>query len=46
MKKNLKSQLDKFKELAKELECDEDEKAFEEKLKKIAKTPEKSDKKV
>jgi hypothetical protein len=31
-----KSQLDKFKEAARQLECDEDEAAFEEKLKKIA----------
>jgi len=33
------SQLDKFKKAARQLECDEDEAAFEEKLKKIA-TPE------
>jgi hypothetical protein len=33
-----KSQLDKFKEAARELECDEDEAAFEDKLKKIART--------
>ncbi len=31
------SQLEKFKEAARELECDEDEAAFEEKLKRIAK---------
>ncbi len=34
-----KSQLDKFKEAAKELLCDEDEKRFEETLKKVAKAP-------
>ena len=33
------SQLDKFKEAARQLECDEDEAVFEEKLKKFA-TPE------
>ncbi len=32
-----KSQSDKFKDAARELECDENEAAFEEKLKKIAK---------
>lgn len=43
-KKNLKSkanshngQIDKFKEAAKEHGCDESEKAFDEKLKKVAK---------
>ena len=30
-----KSQLDKFKQAARDLECDEDEKAFERKLKKV-----------
>ncbi len=30
------SQADKFRDLARELECDEDEKAFEEKVKRIA----------
>ncbi|MCZ4298658.1 hypothetical protein [Henriciella marina] len=34
-----KSQLDKFKEAAREAECDTDEKAFEEALKKVAKAP-------
>lgn len=34
-----RTQLDKFKDLARELECDEDEKAFEDKVKKVAKTP-------
>jgi hypothetical protein len=33
----LSSQSDKFKEAARELEADEDEKAWEERLKKIAK---------
>lgn len=31
-----KSQSDKFKQLAKELECDEDEKAFDDKLRQIS----------
>lgn len=31
------AQIDKFKELARELECDEDEAAFEGKLRKVAK---------
>ena len=30
---------DKFKELARELECDDDEAAFDERLKKLAKAP-------
>jgi hypothetical protein len=40
------TQLDKFKELARELEADEDEAAWDERLKKVAKhkpTPEKPD---
>ena len=32
-----KSQSDKFKDLARELECDEDEKHWDERLKKVAK---------
>jgi len=32
-------QIDKFKEMAKELECDESEKAFDDKLSKIVKKP-------
>ncbi len=32
-------QVDKFRELARELECDEDEKRFEETVKRIAKAP-------
>ncbi len=32
-------QVDKFKELARELECDEDEDAFDERLKRLAKAP-------
>ncbi len=32
-----RTQLDKFKDLARELECDEDEAAFDERLKKMAK---------
>jgi len=35
MEKN-KPQSDKFKEAARELECDEDEKAWEERLRKVA----------
>jgi hypothetical protein len=31
-----KSQSDKFKEAARELECDEDEKAWEDRLRKVA----------
>ncbi|WP_293906591.1 hypothetical protein [Phenylobacterium sp.] len=34
-----KPQLDKFRDLARELECDEDEDAFDERLKKLAKAP-------
>ncbi|MFL5297369.1 MAG: hypothetical protein ACJ798_13390 [Phenylobacterium sp.] len=34
-----KPQLDKFKELARELECDDDEEAFKAKLRQIAKAP-------
>jgi hypothetical protein len=32
-------QLDKFKQLAQRLECDEDENVFEENVKKVAKAP-------
>lgn len=31
-----KNQADKFREIARELECDEDEAAFEEKVRKVA----------
>jgi hypothetical protein len=34
-----KSQVDKFRDLARELECDDDEAAFNEALKRIATTP-------
>ncbi len=34
-----KSQGDKFRDLARELECDEDEEAFDEALRKIATAP-------
>lgn len=34
-----KSQTDKFRDLARELECDEDEAAFEEKVRRVAKAP-------
>ncbi len=43
MKSKKQAQTTKFKELAKELDCETDEKAFEEKLKKIIK-PEKKNK--
>jgi hypothetical protein len=33
------SQSDKFRDLARKLECDEDEKAFEEKVRRVAKAP-------
>jgi hypothetical protein len=33
------SQLDKFRQLARELECDEDEAAFEDKVRKVATAP-------
>jgi hypothetical protein len=36
---NDKAQLEKFKALARELECDDDEAAFAEKVKRIAKAP-------
>jgi hypothetical protein len=32
-------QLDKFKDLARELECDDDEEAFKAKLRQVAKVP-------
>jgi hypothetical protein len=34
-----KSQVDKFRDLARELECDDDQAAFDEKLKKLAPKP-------
>lgn len=34
-----KSQSDKFRDLARQLECDEDEKAFEERVRKVAASP-------
>lgn len=36
-----KAQLDKFKDLARELECDEDEEAFKAKLRRVVTTPKK-----
>jgi len=39
MNKDAEAQLRKFQDLARELECDEDEAAFDEKLKRIAKVP-------
>jgi hypothetical protein len=38
-----KSQIDKFKEAARDLGCDESEQAFEEKLKRIAKAKKRPD---
>jgi hypothetical protein len=38
-----KSQSDKFKDAARELECDEDEARWDERLKKVAKTKPKDD---
>jgi hypothetical protein len=38
-KDHTQSQVDKFRDLARQLECDEDEKAFEEVVKKVAKAP-------
>jgi hypothetical protein len=34
-----KPQLDKFRDLARELECDDDQAAFDERLKRLAKAP-------
>ena len=39
MPEQAKPQLDKFKDLARELECDDDEAAFDERLKKLATAP-------
>jgi hypothetical protein len=41
-KNSEKSQLDRFREIARQIECDEDKERFEEKLRKIAKTKPKS----
>ncbi len=38
-KKHESNQIDKFRDLARELECDEDEARFDERLKKIATAP-------
>jgi hypothetical protein len=38
-KKHETSQADKFRELARELECDDDEARFEERFKKVATAP-------
>jgi hypothetical protein len=42
--KGEKTQLDKFKEAARELECDDDEQRFKERLGKLVKAPTKPDK--
>ncbi len=43
MRKQNNAQLDRFKDAARELECDEDEKRFDKKLKRVAKAkPEKN----
>ena len=39
MAEQAKPQLDKFKDLARELECDDDEAPFDERLKKLATAP-------
>lgn len=39
MNEQAKPQADKFRDLARELECDEEEVAFEEKVRKIATAP-------
>jgi hypothetical protein len=39
MSEQPKTQAEKFADLARELECDEDEDAFDERLKKLAKVP-------
>jgi hypothetical protein len=39
MEETPKPQADKFKDLARELECDEDEAAFEETVRKVASPP-------
>lgn len=39
MTDDIRPQADKFRDLARELECDEDEAAFEEKVRKIANAP-------
>ena len=39
MPEDSKPQADKFRDLARELECDEDEAAFDERLRKLAKAP-------
>ncbi|MDH5723232.1 MAG: hypothetical protein OEY94_07925 [Alphaproteobacteria bacterium] len=44
MKTQKKKQVTKFKELAKELGCDDDEKAFKDKLKKVVQSKEKPEK--
>ena len=36
-KQKVESQIDKFRDMARKLECDESEKAFDEKLKRVAK---------
>ncbi len=41
-----KPQIDKFRELARELEADESEEAFDEKLRRIARAPQPKDEKV
>lgn len=38
-KQDDRPQADKFRDLARELECDEDEAAFEDKVRRVAKTP-------
>lgn len=39
MQDDPRSQADKFRDMARELECDEDEAVFEDKVRKVATTP-------
>jgi len=39
MTEDPKTQADKFRDMARELECDEDEAAFEDKVRKVATSP-------
>ena len=41
-KTKVESQIDKFKQIAKELECDESERGFDEKLKRLVKPQDKT----
>ena len=43
MTEDAKPQVDKFRDMARELECDEDEAAFEDKVRKVATAPKPED---